>query len=115
MEFVKYNRDRTEHAPEHWTKWEQDLTRLVQDFHERELVQEAGKVSLLLNDELTGGKTMKEGARYSGIECCCSHEVDAGRWLGRFYKTHHASPWYECVVGCVVYDDRSLVAIVARR
>jgi hypothetical protein len=39
MEFVEHDRDqRARYALKHWVKWEQDLTRLVQDFHGRGLV-----------------------------------------------------------------------------
>jgi tRNA A-37 threonylcarbamoyl transferase component Bud32 len=34
MEFVEHDRDQlVQHALQHWATWEQDLTRLVQDFH----------------------------------------------------------------------------------
>jgi tRNA A-37 threonylcarbamoyl transferase component Bud32 len=39
MEFVEHDRaQRARYAPQHWAKWEQDLTRLVQDFHGKGLV-----------------------------------------------------------------------------
>ena len=35
MEFIKHDQDNhIKYAPKHWAKWEQDLTQLVQDFHE---------------------------------------------------------------------------------
>jgi tRNA A-37 threonylcarbamoyl transferase component Bud32 len=39
MEFVEHDRDqRARQALQHWVKWEQDLTRLVRDFHGQGLV-----------------------------------------------------------------------------
>ena len=39
MELVKHDGyNRIQFAPKHWEKWKQDLTRLVQDFHEAGLV-----------------------------------------------------------------------------
>ncbi|KAH9991295.1 hypothetical protein BJV77DRAFT_1068425 [Russula vinacea] len=39
MELVKHDGyNRIQFAPKHWAKWNQDLTRLVQDFHEAGLV-----------------------------------------------------------------------------